>query len=81
MENWLLEISSGLITFLLVFIAVKVDRKNGHITPKEKRLRKKWEEEKAAEEAAKAAAQAPAQPRHYMSQSEYEQYKREHGIK
>lgn len=23
----------------------------------------------------------PAQPRHYMSQSEYEQYKREHGIK
>ena len=45
-----------------------------------KRLHKKWEAEKAAEEAARAEQQ-PQEPRHYMSQAEYDQYKREHGIK
>ncbi len=80
MEKWILELLGSLLAYTLFYIAVRIDRKHGHLTPYEKRLRKKWEAEKAAEEAARTAQQ-PQEPRHYMSQAEYDQYKREHGIK
>ncbi len=81
MENWLIELLTGLLAFGLVYVAVKIDRKHGHLTPYEKRMRKKWETEKAAEEAAKQAESEPQKPQHFITQMEYDRYKREHGIK
>ena len=37
--------------------------------------------EESETEEVKQSAQQPQEPRHYMSQAEYDQYKREHGIK
>ena len=62
---------------IMLTICIIADKKI--TSANEKRLRKKWEEEKAAEEAARTEQQQ--ERRHYMSQAEYEQYKREHGIK
>ncbi len=73
--KWLVIVA----TILVVALIEYVRKKKGILTPYEKRLRKKWEEEKAAEEDARTEQQQ--ERRHYMSQAEYEQYKREHGIK
>ena len=44
-------------------------------------IRKRKANKKAAEEAAKQAESEPQKPQHFMTQMEYDQYKREHGIK
>ncbi|WP_130871166.1 hypothetical protein [Intestinimonas massiliensis (ex Afouda et al. 2020)] len=70
--DWLIRGAILLAVWIIVAIAVKIDRKNGHYTPKEKRFRKQWEAEREAEEKANQEFRAASKP---LTQQSFEEWK------
>ena len=70
--DWLIKGVIALIAVSVVYVAGYIDRKNGHYTPKEKRLRKQWEAEREAEEKVNQEFRAASKP---LTQQSFEEWK------
>ena len=68
MENFLTKALILIGTWLVIFIAAKIDRKRGHYTRYERKLRKKWESEQQENQTFRQASRP-------LTQQSFEEWK------